>query len=118
MPNERSQTDHQTMAGHFNVKMHLHCVICITNLCQRPSNYFSLIPFYSGHFSVNDCSTITEILAIRFHETLHVYLWVGGGGVIEEFLTFTDDLDLSRSQACKITFWAIYRIEMYKVLLR
>ena len=45
---------------------------------------------------------------------LHTCTWVGGGGLIENLLTFKDDLDLSRSQPCKITSWAISRFLLDK----
>ena len=39
-----------------------------------------------------------------FDEASHVYLVAGSD---RKYLTFTDDINLSRSQPYKITFWAI-----------
>ena len=47
-----------------------------------------------------------------------MYLWVGGWGLIENVFTFTDDLDLSRSQPCKIKFWAISKFLLVTFILK
>ena len=79
MPNETSGKDLQIMYSHFYVRSLLHGGICVTK-CKRPSNCFFLFFFFlsssPGHFSVNDLFTVSKQLALRFHETSHVYSWV------------------------------------------
>ena len=53
-------------------------------------------------------------LQIRLR-SLYVRLLLHGVFLLENVLNFTDDLDLSRSQPCKITFWAITRFLLDKL---
>ena len=96
MPNESSGKDLQIIACHFSVRSLLHGVICITK-CQLVLKCFChILSFFflsPGYLSVQDGKAVNEKLTITyFHETSHVYLWVGDGDLIENVLTFTDDL--------------------------
>ena len=102
--------------GHFYVKSLLHGVICVT-MCQRPSNCFFLFFFLSspGHFSVNDLFTVSKQLAIRFQRNFTCILMGSVRIAVQNYIDLAVDLDLSRSQICKSTFWAISRFLLDKL---
>ena len=85
--------------------------ICPAGTKIWPQKWFYRV----GHISVNDWNTLTEKLAIRFQWNFTHVLMGRWRGLIENFFTFTDDLDLSRSQPCKITFWTISRFLLDKL---
>ena len=91
--------------GHFYVRSLLHGVICVTK-CQRPSNCFFLffLLLSPGHFSVNDLFTVSKQLAIRFQRNFACILMGSVRIAVQNFIDLVFDLDLSRSQMCKITF--------------
>ena len=113
MPNESSGKDLQITCGHFYVRSLLHGVICVTK-CQRPSNCFFLFFLSPGHFSVNDLFTVSKQLAIRFQRNFACILMGSVRIAVQNFIDLVFDLDLSRSQMCKITFWAIPRFLLDK----
>ena len=65
-----------------------------------------------GNLSVNDWNTLKIHWKTDNNIKLHVYLWAG---MIENLLTFTNDLDLSRSEPSKISFRAIFRFLLDKL---
>ena len=97
--------------GHFYVRSLLHGVICVTK-CQRPSNCFFLFFFFlsPGH----DLFTVSKQLAIRFQRNFACILMGSVRIAVQNFIDLVFDLDLSRSQMCKITFWAIPRFLLDK----
>ena len=99
--------------GHFYVRLLLHGVICVTK-CQRPSNCFFLFFLSPGHSSVNDLFTVSKQLAIRFQRNFTCILMGSVRIAVQNFIDLVFDLDLSRSQMCKITFWAIPRFLLDK----
>ena len=67
-----------------------------------------------GHFSVNNLFTVSKQLTIRFQRNF-TYILMGSVRIaVQNIIDLTDDLDLSRSQLCKITFWAISRFLLDK----
>ena len=67
-----------------------------------------------GHFSVNDLFTVSKQLAIRFQRNFACILMGSVRIAVQNFIDLVFDLDLSRSQMCKITFWAIPRFLLDK----
>ena len=108
MPNESSGMDLLIIAWSFYVRYLLYAYFASQSVNVR--QIVSPTVFFLSPLWVNNCSTVTMKLAIRLDETSHLYLRVNGRGLIEKSLTITDDLDLSRSQPCKITFWAISQL--------
>ena len=105
-PNGSSGKDLQIIAWSL-----LHQVAdSLRNLCHKVSTSIKLFLLNQpsllspGHLLVNNCCTITEKLTLHNY----VYLLVSGKDQIENLLTFTDRLDLIRSQPCKITFGAYH----------
>ena len=69
---------------------------------------------FPGHFSVNDLFTVSKQLAIRFQRNFACILMGSVRIAVQNFIDLVFDLDLSRSQMCKITFWAIPRFLLDK----
>ena len=67
-----------------------------------------------GHFLVNDLFTVSKQLAIRFQRNFACILMGSVRIAVQNFIDLVFDLDLSRSQMCKITFWAIPRFLLDK----
>ena len=67
-----------------------------------------------GHSSVNDLFTVSKQLAIRFQRNFACILMGSVRIAVQNFIDLVFDLDLSRSQMCKITFWAIPRFLLDK----
>ena len=67
-----------------------------------------------GHSSVNDLFTVSKQLAIRFQPNFACILMGSVRIAVQNFIDLVFDLDLSRSQMCKITFWAIPRFLLDK----
>ena len=102
------------LPGSLYVRSLLHGIICI-KMSQPGSKHFHHVLSFSGHLLINNCSTVPEKTGNKISETSHAYLWVDIGVLIEKLLLFTDDLDLSRSQPYKITFWAISQFLLDKL---
>ena len=92
--------------GHFYVRSLFHGVICVTK-CQHQSNCFFLFFFFlsPGH----DLFTVSKQLAIRFQQNFTRILMGSVRIAVQNYIDLAVDLDLSRSQICKSTFWAISR---------
>ena len=75
---------------------------------------FILLLLSPGHFSVNDLFTVSKQLAIRFQRNFACILMGSVRIAVQNFIDLVFDLDLSRSQMCKITFWAIPRFLLDK----
>ena len=71
------------------------------------SSFFFLSP---GH----DLFTVSKQLAIRFQRNFACILMGSVRIAVQNFIDLVFDLDLSRSQMCKITFWAIPRFLLDK----
>ena len=71
------------------------------------SSSFFLSP---GH----DLFTVSKQLAIRFQRNFACILMGSVRIAVQNFIDLVFDLDLSRSQMCKITFWAIPRFLLDK----
>ena len=71
---------------------------------------FILLSFWLSFFLlVNDLFTVSKQLAIRFQRNFACILMGSVRIAVQNFIDLVVDLDLSRSQMCKITFWAISR---------
>ena len=78
------------------------------NLRHKVSTSVKLFLFillsFPGRFSVNDLFTVSKQLAIRFQRNF-TYILMGSVRIaVQNIIDLTDDLDLSRSQLCKITY--------------
>ena len=110
MPNEGSGKDLQITCWSLLRQISPSCVICVTK-CQHQSNCFFLFFFLSpGH----DLFTVSKQLAIRFQQNFTRILMGSVRIAVQNYIDLVFDLDLSRSQMCKITFWAIPRFLLDK----
>ena len=93
---------------HFYVRSLLHGVICVKNVNVRQTvdSWATL--------AVNDLFTVSKQLAIRFQRNFACILMGSVRIAVQTFIDLVFDLDLSRSQMCKITFWAIPRFLLDK----
>ena len=71
---------------------------------------FILLLLSPGH----DLFTVSKQLAIRFQRNFACILMGSVRIAVQNFIDLVFDLDLSRSQMCKITFWAIPRFLLDK----
>ena len=71
---------------------------------------FFLLLSFPGH----DLFTVSKQLAIRFQRNFACILMGSVRIAVQNFIDLVFDLDLSRSQMCKITFWAIPRFLLDK----
>ena len=62
----------------------------------------------------HDLFTVSKQLAIRFQRNFACILMGSVRIAVQNFIDLVFDLDLSRSQMCKITFWAIPRFLLDK----
>ena len=81
----------------------------------------STVSFYSSSFFLSfflspghDLFTVSKQLAIRFQRNFACILMGSVRIAVQNFIDLVFDLDLSRSQMCKITFWAIPRFLLDK----
>ena len=74
--------------------------------------FILLLSFFlsPGH----DLFTVSKQLAIRFQRNFACILMGSVRIAVQNFIDLVFDLDLSRSQMCKITFWAIPRFLLDK----
>ena len=68
----------------------------------------------SSSFPGHDLFTVSKQLAIRFQRNFACILMGSVRIAVQNFIDLMVDLDLSRSQMCKITFWAISRFLLDK----
>ena len=107
MPNESSGKDLQTM--YWSLLRQI--APSWRNLRHKVSTSVKLFLFIlsfflsPGHFSVNDLFTVSKQLAIRFQRNFACILMGSVRIAVQNFIDLVFDLDLSRSQMCKITFW-------------
>ena len=127
-------------AGHFCARLLLHDVICITKCKPSVKLFLSFFLSSPGHFSVNDLFTVSKQLAITFQRNFtcvsrvdddvtesltrkegqtpdakHIHATLKNIAV-QNFIDLMVDLDLSRSQLYKITFWVISQFLLDKLL--
>ena len=117
MPNESSRKDLQIIC--WSLLRQFSPSWC--NLRHKVSTsvkLFLLMFFFlsPGHFLVNDYSTITEQLAIRFQRNVTCILMGSVRIAVQNFIDLTVNLDLSRSQLYKITLQAISQFLLDKLL--
>ena len=103
--------------GHFYIRSIFHGVIGSQSVNVRQTVSIKVLSFSPGHFLVNDYSTVTEQLAIRFQQNFTCILMGSVRIAVQNFIDLTVDLNLSRSQLYKITLWAISRFLLDKLLL-
>ena len=112
MPNESSGKDLQIM--YWSLLRQI--APSWRNLRHKVSTSVKLFLFIlsPGHFSVNDLFTVSKQLAIRFQRNFACILMGSVRIAVQNFIDLVFDLDLSRSQMCTITFWAIPRFLLDK----
>ena len=73
-----------------------------------------LVLLLSFFLLAHDLFTVSKQLAIRFQRNFACILMGSVRIAVQNFIDLVFDLDLSRSQMCKITFWAIPRFLLDK----
>ena len=112
MPNEGSGKDLQITC--WSLLRQISLSWC--NLRHKVSNTSQTVSFYSSFFLSpgHDLFTVSKQLAIRFQRNFACILMGSVRIAVQNFIDLVFDLDLSRSQMCKITFWAIPRFLLDK----
>ena len=83
---------------------------------STPVKLFLLFFFFLSFFLSpgHDLFTVSKQLAIRFQQNFTRILMGSVRIAVQNYIDLAVDLDLSRSQICKITFWAISRFLLDK----
>ena len=114
MPNEGSGKDLQIMC--WSLLRQISLSWCnLRHKVSTPVKLFLFILLLSFFLSPgHDLFTVSKQLAIRFQRNFACILMGSVRIAVQNFIDLVFDLDLSRSQMCKITFWAIPRFLLDK----
>ena len=114
MPNEGSGKDLQIMC--WSLLRQISLSWC--NLRHKVSTPVKLFLFILLSFFLSpghDLFTVSKQLAIRFQQNFTRILMGSVRIAVQNYIDLAVDLDLSRSQICKSTFWAISRFLLDKL---